>query len=137
MAVESGARVSDDRAVGQLVKDASEQMSRLVRDEMRLATEELKQKGSRVGAGAGLMGAAGVSALYGGGALVACVVLALALVLPAWLAALLVGVALLLVAGVLALMGRQRVKEAGPAVPEQAVRNVKKDVETVKEGFRQ
>jgi membrane protein len=130
-----GTGVTDDRATAELVNNASEQVSRLVRDEMRLAAAELRQKGTRLGAGAGLAGVAGVLAFYGGGALVACVVLALALVLAPWLAALLVGAVVLAAAGVLALAGKKQVEAAAPPVPENTVSSVKKDVDTVKEGL--
>ncbi|WP_280329018.1 phage holin family protein [Nocardia wallacei] len=125
-----------ERPVGELVGDASEQLSRLVRDEMRLAVAELQQKGKRTGVGAGLFGVAAVLAFYGGAALVACVVLALASALAGWLAALLVGVALLLVAGVTALIGVKQVRAATPPVPQEAVSGVQTDIETVKEGLR-
>jgi len=124
-----------ERPVGQLVSDASEQLSRLVRDEMRLAVAELQQKGKRAGVGAGLFGVAGVLGFYGGAALVACLVLALALVVAPWLAALLVGAAVLLIAGALALAGKKQVQAAVPPVPEGTVASVKKDVEAVKEGL--
>jgi uncharacterized protein (DUF58 family) len=68
--------------------------------------------------GAGLFSVAGVLAFYGGAALIACAVLALALVVAPWLAALIVGVAVLLVAGVLALVGKGQVQAAAPPVPQ-------------------
>jgi membrane protein len=128
---------SDERSVSQLVSDASEQLSRLVRDEMRLATVELQQKGKRLGVGAGLFGGAGLLAGYGVGVLLACAVLGLSMVLAAWLAALIVGVAVLAVAGITALIGRTQVKQAVPPVPEAAAGNIKRDIEAVKEGLRQ
>jgi membrane protein len=130
-----GGRESQDRPVGALIHDASEQMSRLVRQEMRLAAAELRQKGSRFGVGAGLFGAAGLLGFYAGGALVACAVLALALVVDAWLAALIVAAAVGLVAGVLGLMGKKQVQQAVPPVPEDAVASVKDDIDAVKEGL--
>lgn len=76
------AQQPQDRPVGQLVSDASEQITRLVRAEMRLAVAELQQKGKRlgvgVGVGAGLVGGAGVLAFYGGAALVVALILGLA-----------------------------------------------------------
>ncbi|MEV6909198.1 phage holin family protein [Amycolatopsis sp. NPDC051071] len=65
MASDPGGRLSQDRSAAQLISDASEQLSRLVRDEMRLAVAEVQQKGKRVGVGAGLFGVAGVLALVG------------------------------------------------------------------------
>jgi membrane protein len=130
-----GGRKSQDRPVGALIHDASEQVSRLVRQEMRLAAVELRQKGSRLGVGGGLFGAAGVLGFDAGGALVACAVLALALVVDAWLAALIVAAAVGLVAGVLALMGKKQVQQAMPPMPEGAVARVKDDADAVKEGL--
>ena len=98
----------EDRPVGQLVSDATEQITRLVRDEMRLAATELQQKGKRLGVGAGLFGAAGVLALYGGAVLIAALILGLATVLAPWLAALIVGVVVLAVAGVGCLVREER-----------------------------
>ena len=121
---------------GELVKRLSEQVSHLVRDELQLAQVELKQKGKRVGIGAGLAGAAGVISLFGLGALVIAAIAALALVLPVWAAALIVGAVVLLLAGVLALAGVGKLKSAAPPVPEQAMASTKRDVETVKESVK-
>lgn len=64
----------EDRPVGQLVSDTAKQITRLVRDEMRLAAAELQQKGKRLGVGAGLFGGVGVLTFYGGAVLVAALV---------------------------------------------------------------
>lgn len=123
---------ADDRTVSELVNDMSTQVSRLVRDELKLAQYELVGKGKRFGVGAGLAGAAGVLAWYGGGTLVAALVLALALVVPGWVAALVVALCVFAVAGVLALVARSQVQKATPPIPEQATQSVRQDVEAVK-----
>jgi uncharacterized membrane protein YqjE len=125
-------RGTADPTLGSLVHDLSTQIPELVRSELRLAQAELAEKGKRAGTGAGLFGAAGVVALYGAAVLLAAVVIALALVLPAWAAALVVAVVLLAVAGVLALRGKKEVAQATPAAPERAIAGIKEDVETVK-----
>jgi hypothetical protein len=79
-----------------------------------------------------MFGGAGAVALYGVGALVAAAILGLATVLEPWISAAAVGVALLVIAGVLALTGKKELDEAGPAKPEQALESVQRDVETVK-----
>ncbi|WP_048876724.1 phage holin family protein, partial [Saccharomonospora saliphila] len=84
-----------ERSMAQLVNDLSAQTSRLVRDEMMIAVAEMKAKGKRVGLGAGLAGAGGLLAFYGTAVLIVAAVLALALVLPGWAAALIVGGALM------------------------------------------
>jgi uncharacterized membrane protein YqjE len=105
-----------------------------VRQELKLAQLELQEKGKHAGIGAGLLGAAGVVALYGGGALVAMAILLLATALDhAWLAALIVGAVLLAVAGIMALLGKRQVAQAGPPLPEQAIQSTKTDVDTLKE----
>ena len=129
-----GRQPADQRSVAQLVGDVTNQISTLVRDEIRLAVAELQQKGKRIGAGAGLLGGAGAVALCGLGALIAGLILLLALMMPAWLAAFLVGVAVLIVAAVLAMLGRRQVQRGVPPVPEEAVAGIKQDIATVREG---
>jgi uncharacterized membrane protein YqjE len=123
-----------ERSVGELVSELSDEVKRLVRDEMRLAVFELQRKGKKMGFGAGLFGAAGLLALFGAGTLVAAAVLALALVVPGWLAAVIVAVALFVIAGIAALVGKKEVAQAVPPVPEEAIAGVREDVDTVKQG---
>jgi hypothetical protein len=104
----------------------------LARQELQLAKAEMSEKGKKAGAGAGLIGVAGGIALLAGGALTAFLILALDGVMPNWLAALLVGAAYAVVAAVLFSVGKNRVQEAGPLVPEQTVNSVKEDVQWAK-----
>lgn len=122
-------------SLGELVGSISSDLTRLVRDEMRLAQAEVSEKAKKAGVGIGAFGAAGVLALYAVGVLLAAAVLALALVLPGWLAALIVGVVVLLVAGVAALVGKKKVSEAVPPVPTRTVASVKTDVAEIKESI--
>ena len=130
------AAARSDQSTAELVKQAADQISRLVRDELRLAQAELTRKGKQAGVGVGMFGAAGIVALYGVTGLLAALVIGLAVVMPAWLAALLVGVVLLAVAGVLAMIGRDRVRDATPPVPEETARSVKADVEAVTDAVK-
>lgn len=118
--------------MGELVSRLSEEMSSLVRGELELARLELTEKAKHTGKGAGAFGAAGLVALYGVGALIATAILALALVMDAWLAALLVGVVLLAIAGGIALFGKKQVSEGVPMKPERATENIRRDVEAVR-----
>lgn len=129
------AQAENKASTGELVSEASEQITRLVRDELRLAQVEMKEKGKRAGLGAGLFGGAGLVAVFGMGCLVAAAVLGLANALAAWLAALIIGVALLAVAGLSALTGKREVSKATPPVPEEAREGLRTDVQTVKEGM--
>jgi uncharacterized membrane protein YqjE len=125
-----------DRSVGDLVGRLSQQTATLVRDEMRLAQAELQQKGKRAGLGAGMFGGAGLVALYGVGALVAAAILLIGTALEPWIAAVIVGAALLAVGGLLTLMGKKQIDRATPPKPERAIESVQKDVEHVKESAR-
>jgi hypothetical protein len=121
-----------ERPIGELLEQASRQTATLVRQELQLAQLELGQKGKRAGLGAGMFGGAGVVALYGFGALVAAAILLLGTALEPWLAALIIGTGLLVVAGSLALVGKKQVEEATPLTPEQATGSVKRDVGELK-----
>jgi uncharacterized membrane protein YqjE len=122
-----------DRPVGELVKQLSEQVSVLVRDELRLAQLEMTSKGKQAGLGVGMLGGASLIALYGIGCLIACAVIAISGIVAAWAAALIVGAALLAAAGLAALLGKGRLQRATPPVPEEAAASLKADVETVKD----
>jgi hypothetical protein len=122
-----------EASAGELVRQLSEQVSRLIRDELKLAEYEMTSKARRIGRGAGMFGGSGLVALYGIGCLLAAAIIGLAGVLPAWAAALIVGGALLLIAGLAALVGKSQVSRATPPVPEQTVQSVKADMEEIKE----
>jgi MFS family permease len=117
------------QSVAELVKQLSEQTSRLARQEVELAKAELAQKGKRLGLGAGMFGGAGLFGFYAFGALVAAAIPGLSTAVAGWLAALIVGAALGLVAGIAALMGTRNVVQAAPPVPEQTVESVREDLE--------
>ncbi|WP_250036904.1 phage holin family protein [Paractinoplanes maris] len=121
-----------DQSTAELVQQASEQISRLVRDEITLAKAELAEKGKHAGIGIGLFGGGGVLAMYGVGALVATLIIVFNLFLDLWLAALIVTVALFVLAGVLALIGKNQVSKAVPPEPSAAIQSVKADVDEVK-----
>jgi uncharacterized membrane protein YqjE len=121
-----------EQTTADLLRQLSEQTTTLVRQEIELAKLELTEKGKKAGIGAGMFGGAGALGFYALGALTACVILALATAVAAWLAALIVAVVYSAGAGVLALTGKNKVAEAGPPVPEQAVDSTKEDVRWVK-----
>jgi hypothetical protein len=119
-------------STGALIGQLGEQLSSLVRDEVRLAQAEVTQKAKRLGIGLGLFGGAGVVALLGVGALVTAAILGLANVLPGWLAAVLVAVVLFAVAAILALIGKKDVDKAKPPLPTDTIASVQADIDTVK-----
>lgn len=121
-------------STGQLIGELPELVTRLVRDEVRLAQAEVKGKAKKLGVGAGLFGGAGLVALLALNALITAAVLGLANVLPGYLAAIVIAVVLLLIAGVLALIGKKDVEKAKPPLPTDTLESVKADVAAVKEG---
>ena len=123
------------QSTADLVRRASEQISALVRDEIRLARVEMMTKARHAGVGTGLLGAAGVLSVYGIGALLVCVGLLLAYVMPAWLAALLVAVGVFGMAGLAGILGRSRLRRAMPPVPVEAVHGVRSDVDEVSAAY--
>ena len=125
-----------DDSIAALISQVTEESSRLVRTELKLAQVEMTAKAKTAGVGIGAFGVAGVLALFGIGCLIVTAIFALALVLPTWAAALIVGVVVLAVAGVAALIGKKKVGEAAPAVPTTTVENVKADVAEIKESAR-
>ena len=130
------ARPVADQSTSELVQRASEQVSRLVRDEIALAKAELAEKGKHAGIGIGLFGSGGILATYGVGALIATLIIVFDLFLPLWLAALIITVTLFVVAGVLGLLGKNQVTKAVPPQPSEAVSSVKADVDQVKHAVK-
>jgi uncharacterized membrane protein YqjE len=125
------------RSAGQLVNDLSEQTAKLLRQELELARAELTQKGKQAGIGAGLLSGAGVFLLYAIGALTAGAILLLSRAITSWLAAVIVAAALVLIAGIAALIGKTELTRGVPPLPEQAVQTTKDDVEMVRERARE
>jgi hypothetical protein len=121
-----------ERPLGEVARDLTRDLSLLVRQEVELAKAEMAQKGRVAAPGLGMIGGAGLAGLMAAGALTAFLILVLAIFLPEWSAALIVGVVLAGIAYVLAKQGKERVEEAGPPVPEQTIETVKEDVEWAK-----
>jgi hypothetical protein len=131
--------VSDDRtpvgeaSTGQLMAQAMEDVSTLIRDELQMAKQDLATTGKKVGVGAGLFGLAGTLGLYGVGALVAAAVLGIAEGLEPWIAAIIVAAVLFVAAGIAALVGKGSISTAGDP-PAARVESVKADIDTAKHG---
>ena len=122
-----------EASTGELVQQLSEQVSALVRNELKMARLEMTRKGRFAGLGMGMYGASGLVALYAIACLLAAAIIAIAGEIRPWLAALIVGLVLGVVSAVAALMGRSRMRRATPPMPEQAVEGTKADLEEVKE----
>lgn len=123
----------EELSTPQLLQRLSEQTKTLVQQEVRLAKLELTAKAKRAGAGAGALGAATVLGYFATLALLAAAVLGLATVFDGWLAALIVAGGLLLLAAVLAFVGKVLLSKAMPPAPEAAIESTKADVAALKQ----
>jgi uncharacterized membrane protein YqjE len=119
-------------STGELVKQLSEQTTTLVRKEIELAKAELTAKGKVAGEGAGMFGGAAVAGLLALGTLTVVILALLDKAMDLWVAALIVTLVYGAVAAVLAMRGRDRLKEGMPPAPEQTVETVKEDVQWAK-----
>jgi uncharacterized membrane protein YqjE len=119
-------------STAELVKQLSEQTTTLVRKELELAKAELTEKGKVAGQGAGMFGGAAVVGLLALGTLTVLILALLDKAMDLWVAALIVTVVYAVIAGVLAMAGRDRVKQGMPPAPEQTVETVKEDVQWAK-----
>jgi hypothetical protein len=128
---------SDQRSLSELTKQLTTQASALAQKEVALAKAEVSIKAKRLGIGAGAFGAAGLVGLLALGALTATLILALDTAIDAWLAALIVTVSYGAIAGILALVGKNRVESGTPPVPEQAIESAKQDAEHVKHSAKE
>ena len=127
----------ESQTLGALVQQLTQQIPELIRSEIKLAQAEVTEKGKRAGVGIGMFSVAGLLAFFGIATLITTIILALSLVLDAWLAALIVAVVLLAGAAVAGLIGKNKVAEATPAKPERAIDGIKEDIATVKGGHHE
>jgi len=127
----------DQASTGQLLARLSEQLSTLVRDEAALAVVEVKTKARAAGLGVGVLAGAALFGFLGLCALIACAIIALALVWPAWLAALAVGGALVLFAGALGTFALAKLRRGVPPVPQETMANVKDDAAIIRRAVTQ
>jgi uncharacterized membrane protein YqjE len=121
-----------EESIGELIKDLSRDVSKLVHQEFELARVEMTEKGKRAGVGLGMVGGAAAFALVTLGGSMATIIIVLDLVMPLWLAALLTTAAYGVVAAVLALRGREQLKETGAPIPERTRDSIKEDIQWAK-----
>ena len=122
------------RSIGELVRTIVAEASLLIRQELRLAAAESKPKLAKAGRGAGFLIAALLFALGTFGALTATLIVALALLVPPWLAALIVTLSYAIVCAVAARQGIAALKKAGSLVPTQTLQTLKEDVVVLRAG---
>jgi len=128
-------RVKAERSLATLLSDVAGETVELVRQELALFKAELQEKLSKAGIGAALVGAGALIAYSGWLFLLLAAVYALALVVPAWAAALIVGALVLGIGGVLALIGKSRMR-ADALTPDRSMRSLREDQAWIKERYR-
>jgi len=122
------------RSLFKLIADLPGYLVALLRSEVELLKTELLEKAKLAGVGIGLIAAGAFFGFFAFGVLLAAAVLGIATALPAWLAALIVGVVLLIITAILVFVGVKRLQRGSPPVPTETIDSVKKDVNAIK-GF--
>lgn len=126
----------EHEGIGSAVKQLSQDLGILVRQEMELARREMLEKAKVAGAGAGMLSGSAIAGLLTLGSLTALLMIAISLALPLWLSALIVTAMWAVITAVLALAGKKKIQEAGPLVPEQTIQSVKEDVQWAQSGLK-
>jgi uncharacterized membrane protein YqjE len=132
MASENTTNGLREEPIGELFKQLSDDLSTLVRQELKLAQVEMTEKGKKAGLGLGMFGGAGVVGLLAMGAFTTCLIAALSTGMDVWIAALIVTLLYGAAAGALTLSGKSRVAQATPPTPEQTIETVKEDAQWAK-----
>jgi len=120
-----------ERSASDIAQDVMRDMGDVVRGEIRLAKAEISEKAAKAGKAGGFYGAAALCGVMGFACLVLAGVAALALVMPVWLAALLMSVMLVCFAAAAYAGGKAKMKDINP-VPERTVQTIKDDIEWAK-----
>lgn len=119
------------RSAGEIAQDVMRDVSEVVRGEVRLAKAEMGEKAAKFGKAGGFFGAAALCGIMGFACLVLCGVAAMALVMPVWLAALLMSVCLVCIAAAAYAGGKAKMKDINP-VPERTLQTIKDDIQWAK-----
>jgi hypothetical protein len=123
--------INPQRSAGEILQDVMRDVGDVVRGEVRLAKAEIGDKVSRAGKAAGMFGGAAICGLMAVASLVTAAIAGLALVMPVWLAAVIMGVLLACIGGAAYAGGRAKLKNVSP-VPERTVDTIKDDIQWAK-----
>jgi hypothetical protein len=128
-------RVREERSLGELFGDLTDDVRMLLRQEVALARTEVSDKVAHLSRDGMRIGVGGVLAFVGFQALVATAIIALDLIIPLWLSALLVGAVLAIVGYVLIRQGMNDVKRRG-ITPTETISSLKEDSEWLQDQVR-
>ena len=116
------------RSIPDILRDAVGHIQEIVRSEIRLAKVEVTEQAGKARNAGIMLGAGSVFGLFAAALLLAACVCALALVMAAWLAALVIAILCGIIGAALLAMGRTRLKQVNPK-PEKTVQTLREDVE--------
>lgn len=117
-----------EQSVGELLGGLYRDTSNILRLEIELAKAEMSRKASRVGKNVGFLAAGGIVAYTGVLAIVAGIIGLLALLVPAWLSALIVGIVIAAVGGALIYKGIKTLQQE-QAAPQKTIDTLKEDAQ--------
>jgi hypothetical protein len=126
---------NDERSVSDVLQDIFANLQDIVRSEFRLAKVEIKTEAGKAAKASKFLAVGGVLFLYAGGLFLLALVYGLSTVLQPWLAALVVGALVAVVAAILLSAGRRRLQVVHPTA-ERTVKNVKENVQWLKDQTR-
>jgi hypothetical protein len=129
---DSTERSAEDRSIGALISEVTQDISKLFRQEVALAKAELKDEAAKAGKAGGMLAGAGFAGYMVAVLLSLALVFALDAVMPMGWAAVIVAVLWAIVGGVLYSVGRKRMKDVDP-VPRQTVETLKEDAQWVRD----
>ena len=118
------------RTSGDIARDIFNNAGELIRAEIRLAKTELKGEAKQAGKAGGLLATAGILAFYGLAAWVAMCIILLAMAVPLWFAAFLMGVILLAAGAIVLLAAKEKWNQVRP--PAATLTTLKEDAEWLK-----
>jgi uncharacterized membrane protein YqjE len=125
----------NEPSIADLLQGIVGNVQNIIRSEVRLAKTEMTEEATSAGKAAGVLAGGMVLAMYAVGILLLSAVYALRGPLPDWGAALVVGLVVAAIAGVMVKLGFDRIKNVNPK-PEQTIESVKEDVKWVKQQSR-
>ncbi|MDP9018215.1 MAG: phage holin family protein [Candidatus Eremiobacteraeota bacterium] len=122
-----------DESFPETLKQLAEDLSVMVRNDLEAARTEMLDKVKTAGVGAGMLSGSAVTAALTMFSLTILGMVGLSAIMKPWIAVLVVTLFWAAATAVLALMGKDKLREAGPPIPTQTIEQVKEDIQTAKE----
>ena len=123
--------VKDERSLGDLFSELAAESGTLIRQELALAQTELTQKAIRAGKGVGKLAIGGAIGFAGMLAMIAAAILLLAIWIPAWVSALIVGAVICGASFLIVTSALETLRNTDP-VPHETIESIKEDAKWLK-----